>query len=79
MQQETLLQQVLEYNGTPGHQLIRAWMESEIDRLRRLNDNAKGDDVIENQGAIRQLKMMVKRLDPPQKPERDVTRDGAYT
>ena len=64
-----------EFEATPCYRLIKLLCETLTDEARLRNDTAIDNELYKNQGAIAELKAMVRSLQPrtPQK-----TYDGGY-
>jgi len=72
-----LFREINTYENSACHKLFRGLFSSLIYQIRERNDTATGDDVIRNQGVIKEMKNLLKLTDT--KSTGDDFRDGAYT
>lgn len=76
MKSKDIIYKLLEFEPTPCFQLFRQLLEALIGEARIRNDTAIKEDVLKNQGAIGEMKQLLKVL---QATHRDKNvKDGAY-
>ena len=75
LSKKELLTKILPHELTECHQYIRALLECLIQDARERNDTATGDELYRNQGAVKELKQLLKSI---QRHEIQRGFDGGY-
>lgn len=73
------LQTVQQNVGMPLHAAVMVILEQKVEMLKEEMVDASGEVVAKKQGAILEIRSIMKRMAPPNKPTRALAKGDSYT